>query len=229
MLILGIETSGLEGSIAVCRDRACLAKAPLETAPRRHAQTLVAQIAEVMRRLDIRAADLEGVAVSIGPGSFTGLRVGVVCAKTLAYAIGCSLAAVDTLAAIAANSPLDVKVVHVIADAQRGDLFAGTYRRVSATDWDCEHPPAIVSADTWIATLAEGDVILGPALATYRLQVPGRCRQLPPSDWNPSARNVAEIGARQIERGLVADVEHLEPRYLRRSAAEERAEHKATP
>ena len=69
--------------------------------------------------------------MSVGPGSFTGLRVGVVCAKTLAYATGARLAAVDTLEAIAANSPPDVETVHVITDAQRGDLFVGTYRRTA--------------------------------------------------------------------------------------------------
>ncbi len=85
------------------------------------------------------------MAVSVGPGSFTGLRVGVVCAKTLAYANGCQLAAVDTLEAIAANSPADVVSVHVIADAQRGDLFVADYCRKSIVEWDRDRPPRIVA------------------------------------------------------------------------------------
>src|ERR1700685_4685945 len=103
MLILGTEPPGAGGSIAFCRDGVCLAEQSLEGAPRRHAQTLVSQIEATLGRLEFKMADLEGVAVSVGPGSFTGLRVGVVCAKTLAYAIGCPLAAGDTLAAIAVH------------------------------------------------------------------------------------------------------------------------------
>ena len=82
-LILAIETSGMRGSIALCRDDACLGEAMLKEAPRRHAQTLVSQIDEMLRRLDVRAADLNVVAVSIGPGSFTGLRVGGSCPRPL--------------------------------------------------------------------------------------------------------------------------------------------------
>src|SRR5207302_9751075 len=79
--------------------------------------------------------DCQLVAVSVGPGSYTGLRVGVVCAKTLAYVVNCRLAAVDTLQSIACNSPVDVAVVEVICDAQRGDLFAGTYARDVHGEW----------------------------------------------------------------------------------------------
>jgi tRNA threonylcarbamoyladenosine biosynthesis protein TsaB len=225
MLILGIETSGLRGGIAVCRDGVCLADAALENAPRRHAQTLVTQIQATLEPLGVRIADLEAVAVSIGPGSFTGLRVGVVCGKTLAYAIGCRLAAVDTLEAIAANSPADLSVVHVIADAQRGDLFVGTYQRSSEGDWIRKDPPTIVLAREWVAALQAGDVVSGPGLAAVdRSPASATWRSLPESAWTPSARTVAQIGARQIARGLLADCATLEPFYLRRSAAEERAD-----
>jgi tRNA threonylcarbamoyladenosine biosynthesis protein TsaB len=225
MLILGIETSGLRGGIAVYRDGVCLADAALENAPRRHAQTLVTQIQATLERLAVRVADLEAVAVSIGPGSFTGLRVGVVCAKTLAYATGCRLAAVDTFAAIAANSPADLAAVHVIADAQRGDLFLGTYHRSAAGDWIGKDRPTIVAAQEWFATLREGDVVSGPGLAAVdQRPESARWRILPESAWTPSARTIAQIGARQIAEGHLADCATLEPFYLRRSAAEERAD-----
>ncbi len=129
-LVLGIETSGLAGGIALFRGDHCLGDVQLEEAPRRHAQTLVAQIGTLVGGAGCRVRDLSAVAVSIGPGSFTGLRVGVVCAKTLAYATGCRLAAVDTLRAIAANSPADVARVHVLADALRGDAYVASYQRI---------------------------------------------------------------------------------------------------
>jgi tRNA threonylcarbamoyladenosine biosynthesis protein TsaB len=236
MLILGIETSGTRGSIALFQNGACLAEAELEAAPRRHAQSLVTQIRELFGHHGLRIPAIEAVAVSVGPGSFTGLRVGVVCAKTLAYATGARLAAVDTLEAIAANSPPEVETVHVISDAQRGDLFVGTYRRTANGDWLREAPLAIVAGEAWFARLQAGGVVTGPGLATWREARDASpnppetaWRDLPESVWTPSARAVAEIGARQIARGLVADCATLEPFYLRRSAAEERADAAGSP
>ncbi|HUQ68608.1 MAG TPA: tRNA (adenosine(37)-N6)-threonylcarbamoyltransferase complex dimerization subunit type 1 TsaB, partial [Planctomycetaceae bacterium] len=85
MNILSLETSGLTGSIALDRD-GVVEQRELATAGRRHAQTLVAEMRDLLHAHGLRPADVNAVAVSIGPGSFTGLRVGVVCAKTFAYA-----------------------------------------------------------------------------------------------------------------------------------------------
>jgi tRNA threonylcarbamoyladenosine biosynthesis protein TsaB len=224
MLILGIETSGPRGGIAICRNAVCLAESELENAPPRHAQTLVIQIRDMFRRLDLRFEQLDAVAVSIGPGSFTGLRVGVVCAKTLAFATGCRLAAVDTLEVIAANSPPEVASVQVVADAQRGDLFAATYHRSSEVGWLREAAPTIFRADAWLAALPEGAIVSGPGLAAYRDVAVTTWRSLPETAWTPLACLVAAIGARQIERGIFADCAALEPFYVRRSAAEEKAD-----
>ncbi len=130
------------------------------------------------------ARDLSAVAVSIGPGSFTGLRVGVVCAKTLAYATGCRLAAVDTLRAIAANSPADVVRVHVLADALRGDAYVASYERIDGS-WTAQVPPALAVAAAWLDERRPGDVISGPGLAVYAANVPPACRQLPADCWTP--------------------------------------------
>lgn len=224
MLILGIETSSLSGSIAFVRDGTCLLETELDTAPRRHAQTLVSQIQQGCGRMGLRMAELDAVAVSVGPGSFTGLRVGVVCAKTLAYATGCRLAAVDTLEGIAANTPQEIAVVHVIADAQRGDICVGTYHRTVEGEWVREGPPKVLRADAWLGGLSVGDAVTGPGLAAYRAEGATVWRSLPETAWTPLARSVAAIGARQIQRGILANCETLEPFYVRRSAAEERAD-----
>jgi tRNA threonylcarbamoyladenosine biosynthesis protein TsaB len=220
-LVLGIETSGLAGSVALCRGTECLSEVRLEEAPRRHAQTLVSQIGALLSQAGHTVRGLDAVAVSVGPGSFTGLRVGVVCAKTLAYATGCRLAAVDTLQAIAANSPAEVDRVYVIADALRGDAYVATYR-LSGGIWNPERPPAIAAARPWLAERASGDVISGPGLATYAQFVPQHCRQLSAEYWTPRAPVVARVGGEQLERGDTADCATLVPFYLRRSAAEER-------
>lgn len=220
-LVLGIETSGHAGGIALCVGAVCLGEAQLEEAPRRHAQTLVAQIGALIRGADCRTRDLDAVAVSIGPGSFTGLRVGVVCAKTLAYATGCRLAAVDTLRAIAANSPAEVTRVHVLADALRGDAYAATYEQVDGA-WTERQSPVIAASASWLSERTSGDVISGPGLTVFAEHVPPTCRQLPAECWTPRALVVAQLGLEQLARGRTADCATLVPFYLRRSAAEER-------
>jgi tRNA threonylcarbamoyladenosine biosynthesis protein TsaB len=219
--VLGIETSGPVGGIALFRGDDCLRESQLEEAPRRHAQTLVAQIGTLVRAAGYRVRDLSAVTVSIGPGSFTGLRVGVVCAKTLAYATGCRLAAVDTLRAIAVNSPVDVARVHVLADALRGDAYVASYERVDGT-WTAQTPPALAGAAAWLAERQPGDVLSGPGLAVYATHVAQECRQLPADCSTPRARVVAQLGLEQLVRGEAADCAALVPFYLRRSAAEER-------
>jgi tRNA threonylcarbamoyladenosine biosynthesis protein TsaB len=221
LLTLAIETSGLPGSIALCRGPERLVEAILDEAPRRHAQMLVSEIGRRLQETGHSVRDLQAVAVSIGPGSFTGLRVGVVCAKTLAYAVGCRLAAVDTLRAIAANAPEGVDCVHVISDALRGDAYVATYR-LSAGLWTAEQSASIVAARAWLSERSPGDTISGPGLAKYGQFVPAECRQLPPENWIPQARVVAQLGLEQLARGDAADCATLEPFYLRRSAAEER-------
>jgi tRNA threonylcarbamoyladenosine biosynthesis protein TsaB len=220
-LVLGIETSGPVGSVALCRGTECLSEVCLEEAPRRHAQTLVSQIGALLSQAGHTVRDLGAIAVSVGPGSFTGLRVGVVCAKTVAYATGCRLAAVDTLRTIAANSPAEVDRVHVIADALRGDAYVATYR-LSGGIWNAEHPPTIAAARQWLAERTPGEVISGPGLGSYAQFVPRHCRQLPAETWTPRAQLIARLGGEQLERGDTADCATLVPFYLRRSAAEER-------
>src|SRR5712671_1633891 len=109
LLTLAIETSGPLGSVAVIEAGQVLGEETLELG-RQHGQSLIPTIGRVLADSGKKARDCQLVAVSVGPGSYTGLRVGVVCAKTLAYVANCRLAAVDTLQSIACNSPVDVAV-----------------------------------------------------------------------------------------------------------------------
>ena len=221
MLILGIETSGRTAAIALLRDRELLAEARLAATGRRHAQTLVAEIDRLFRERELRLRDCEAVAVSIGPGSFTGLRIGVMCAKTLAYANGCPIAAIDTLQAIAENSPEDVSEVYVASDAQRGEWYVGRYRR-SGEEFARVGDVSIVDAAAWCGGRSAGDVVTGPAVSAGVPLLPGRCRVLDGVHGEPRAEAVARLGLSRIRGGLASDVWGLVPCYLRRSAAEER-------
>jgi tRNA threonylcarbamoyl adenosine modification protein YeaZ len=101
MITLGIETSGRAGTIALVEGGAVVAERSLTASGRRHARTLVPELGELLRNTGHTPTEVDVVAVSIGPGSFTGLRVGVVCAKTFAYATGCRIIGIDTFLAVA--------------------------------------------------------------------------------------------------------------------------------
>ena len=222
MLTLGIETSGSPGSVALVRDGDVLAVRVLEEPRRRHAQTLVAEIDGLFRECGFQPADCDVTAVSIGPGSFTGLRVGVVCAKTFAYATGCRAVAVDTYVCTAYNSPVDVRAVWVIGDAQRGELFAGRYRRDAHDRWNLDQEIQIVPADDWCRDRTQDDVVSGPAVAALEAELSSRCRVLSLECRCPRAEIVARLGAQLVNNSGGDDFWSLQPRYIRPSAAEEK-------
>ncbi|WP_145369450.1 tRNA (adenosine(37)-N6)-threonylcarbamoyltransferase complex dimerization subunit type 1 TsaB [Maioricimonas rarisocia] len=228
MLTLGIDTSGLGGSIAVTRDGNCLAERALSRSGRRHARTLVAELKSLFDDVNLPPHTCETVAVSIGPGSFTGLRVGVVCAKTFAYATGCTLVAVDTHLAIAAASPDDVGQVAVITDALRGEVYAGLYERNADGSWSTLRQVERLPFDAWIEGVPETATISGPGLTAYAEDLAGRTL-LPQDHWNPQARWIALLGEQLAREGRSDDLVQMVPKYLRKSAAEEKADRQSAP
>jgi tRNA threonylcarbamoyladenosine biosynthesis protein TsaB len=224
MLILGIESSGVGGSIALAGDRSCLADRSLSQAGRRHARTLVTELRSLLTDLNVAPDDLAAVAVSIGPGSSTGLRVGVVCAKVLAYAVSTKLVAVDTFLVVAAQSPAGVSAVQVVGDGQRGDLYVGRYEKTAESVWQRIGAIEIQSAQTWLESLKADDAVSGPGLARHFDEAARRCRVLPVGCHEPRAATVAALGYEAKARGEFADIWTLEPFYLRRSGAEEKAD-----
>lgn len=222
MIILGIETSGFSGSVALWKDDGDVVERSLPKSGRRHAQSLVQEISQILEDEKIARDACDAVAVSIGPGSFTGLRVGVVAAKTWAYATGCDLIAVDTFQAIAANNSTDVGELSVIADAQRGDIFIGNYQRNSAGSFRRIGEIEIVAAESWFSKLDADDIVSGPGIDKWEDLLRDRCRLIEPERRFPNSEHVANIAADMWKNKELADSWSLEPFYLRRSAAEEK-------
>ena len=225
MLILGIETSGLAGSIALVRDGHALECLPLEQAGRRHAQSLVLEIRNMLSRHQFVPRQIEAIAVSRGPGSFTGLRVGLVCAKTLAYAVGCRFVAVDTFAAIARNCPHPIRETWIVEDAQRGDLFAGRYLRLDSGEWRQTNPIEIVNADQWLPLRGAGEFVVGRGLVRCDISRTAATCLIHEPFAQPSALAVALLGEQLLTgpcTGLDFDFWKAVPFYLRPSAAEEK-------
>ncbi len=208
--LLAIDTSGQAGSIALVRDGVLLAEKQLAQSGRRHARTLVAEMSAIFTECGMAPAECNAVAVSIGPGSFTGLRVGAVCAKTFAYATGCLLTAVDTFEAIVQGLPQDATEAAVIDLAQRGELFVGRYRREGAC-WKLEGPISIEPAEAWAANRPSELRVVGPGLTRLRGSLFAEEACFPAEFDIPQSRHVATIGARQIAAGRTVDCWSLEP------------------
>ncbi len=95
----------------------------------RHGSDLVPRIGELLREAGLTALDLHMVAVGLGPGSYTGLRIGLTAARTLAYTAGAVLLGFDSLEGWARTAPSDALRVHVVSDAQRGEVYAADFER----------------------------------------------------------------------------------------------------
>ncbi len=227
MFVIGLETSGLVGSVALLREGQLLEQRSLGEAGRRHAQSLVLELHELLKAHGAKPLDVQAIAVSKGPGSFTGLRVGLVCAKTFAYATGCQFVAVDTLEAIADNCPPDVRGVWVVENAQRGDFFVGRYERDDADNWRQSGPIQTVTAEEWLVARSADETITGPGLAHAELQAV-RARLLTDEAFaRPRAGTIGRLGQRKLlARNAASSPDDFDfwkavPFYIRPSAAEE--------
>lgn len=194
----------------------------LDTA-QRSAQSLAASLDRLLDALSWQPSEVRWVAVASGPGSFTGLRVGVTTAKVFAYAVQADLIAVDTLAAVAEGVPPATSPLHVVFDAQRGDVYAAAFRRATVEDpLEQVMPTQILPSETWLASLEEGARVAGPMLERLADRLPAGVTAVDKHDWIPTAAGVGRLAWARYERDERDDLWSLVPRYLRRSAAEEK-------
>jgi tRNA threonylcarbamoyladenosine biosynthesis protein TsaB len=223
MNILALETSGLTGSVAVCVEGGPPVEIALNPA-QRSAQSLFVAIQQSLHAAEIKPADVDLVAVTDGPGSFTGLRVGVVAAKMFAYAVGCKVIGVNTLEVIAADMKTDREMV-TIMDAQRGELFSARWRWRSDEQLESLVPTHVIAIDHWLSTVGEDDVLLGPGLQKCRDRLVHH-DLTEKSLSGPFAKHVAGIAVTTFERRGGDDPFKLVPQYFRRAAAEEQWDQK---
>ncbi len=228
MRILAIETVGTTGSLAALERAQVLAERPLDAA-RRSAQTLAPGIAELLATVGWQPRDVELVAVASGPGSFTGLRIGVTTAKVFAYAAGAQSIGVNTLAVVAAQAPAIVERFSVVLSAERGELFVADFTRGPDGQLAGQETTRVVVADDWLCSLEPGAIVTGPALSKLRDRLPSGATALDAALWNPTAAAVGQLAWQEYAAGRRDDVFELVPHYFRRTAAEEQWERKQRP
>jgi tRNA threonylcarbamoyladenosine biosynthesis protein TsaB len=228
MKTVAIDTSLPEGSVAAS-DGQTIAEvrfAPAQT----HARRIAAALQEATARLGWRLADAELVAVVRGPGSFTGLRVGIATAKGIAWAGGGALVSLSGFEVIAAGGSFPAAdpdgPLHVAFDAGRGDLFVSEVARdpASPLGWTAA-AGVLLPADDWIATLPVAGRVSGPALDLDRLAALLATRpdlHVAPADARrPGAAAAAILAVRLAAAGRTVDARDLTPEYSRPSYVQE--------
>jgi tRNA threonylcarbamoyladenosine biosynthesis protein TsaB len=227
MKVLGIETSGDFCGVAVLTDGGPPATAVSEVAGT-HVERGVLMIRDLLEAASLGIAELDGVGVSLGPGSFTGLRIGLATAKGLCLGAGLSMAGVPTLDCMAeALCPWEGYIVPV-RDARRGEIYLASYRASGGRVERISGYRALVPEDVVaeIADLAAGGctLVAGDALSRYgemmRASVPAGVVFATEDRWRPDPAVVASIATRNLRKGETLDLAGSEPLYVRPSEAE---------
>jgi tRNA threonylcarbamoyladenosine biosynthesis protein TsaB len=222
MRILAIETVDRSGSVAVLDDGQVKAAADLDPSMR-SAQSLAPAIDELCKTAEWQPREIHLVAVAIGPGSFTGLRVGVTTAKLFAYAAGAAVIGVNTLEAIAWQVPRISGELWAVMNAEREQFVAALFIRDAATDrWKMMGEPRLMDMADWVQRVSPGQSVSGPGLEKLRGPLPAGMIVVEQNLWPPKAVAVGQIGWRDFQAGKRDDIFALLPQYYRRSAAEEK-------
>lgn len=224
MILLGIETATERLSAVILSDGKVY-KRYTDTRSS-HCELLTGFIEELVSEAGIVIGSLEGVAVSIGPGSFTGLRIGIATAMGLAFGLGIRAAGINTLSALAWNIAEPGMLVCPMIDAKRSEAYTAVYRSTGDSFPETVVEPGAIPvaklADT-LKAFNEPLLITGPAAHNFRDKIETVGSQLmfvSPGDGKPSAEAVARIGAIMFEQGKAVSPDALKPQYLRRSDAE---------
>jgi len=221
VLTLGIETATKVCSVALCDGVKPLASYEVNMGMT-HSEGLLPQIAQMLERSGVAKKDLELIAVSRGPGSFTGLRIGLATAEALAYGLKLPMIAVSTTETLAYNLPIPGLLLACVLDAQKGNYYLALYK------WKVgklvEVKPVTIMPGKEIFNMLtaykEPTVLLGECnklaqACTANVTVAPQGIRL------PKAMAVAMLGASQHKEGADTDYFGTEPFYIRRSEAEE--------
>jgi len=234
-LILVLETSSRLGSVALALGREILAQITF-TAPMRHSAEIFDAITELMHRFDRKPAKINNIYISIGPGSFTGLRIAVTIAKAMHLANRLRIVTVDTLDVIAENAPSQgptrpVQRIATILDAKRNQFYIAAYQRPNNTtseipSWQKIIPDSLMTAREFLDQFADPTnpiALLGDGLLYHKekFQSPGT-RILHEKYWSPQAAKVHALGRQLALAKKFADPLKLIPTYIRHPEAEEK-------
>jgi tRNA threonylcarbamoyladenosine biosynthesis protein TsaB len=217
MLLLALDTATPVGSTAVLQDDRLLASRYFD-AGLHHSERLLVEVDGMLRGVDCEPAQIEVVAVTIGPGSFTGLRIGLSAAKGLCLARDDRvLVTVPTLEALAGRLPHCRRPVCAMLDARRDEVYAGLYDTSEGRPRALAGPQAAPPEQLLAEWSLDGAIFTGDGASRYA-ELLSTC---PGAEWapvscnRPDAATTGWLGLERFRAGEVADVAGVEPEYLR--------------
>ncbi len=222
MLTLAIDTATKVCSVALCRDQEILAEYNISMGMT-HSEGLLPQLEQLLQRTKITKEEIELIAVSMGPGSFTGLRIGLATAEAMAYTWKCPLHGVNTLRALAYNLPLEDLVFSPVLDAQKGNYYQALYQWQDGQLVELAPLQVVSKAELVerIKALGQKALILGECRKLAALELPAAIRLAPQALVMPKASSVALLAQQEFNPEADKKIFGLEPYYVRKSEAEE--------
>ena len=224
MPILAIDTATMVSSVAVADEKKLLGELTVQTRLT-HSETLLPHIQQILEMSGVAKNQLTGVAVSLGPGSFTGLRIGLGAAKAIAYGLDIPIIGVPTTEALAWHYPVPNVVTVPFIDAQKGNVYSAVYAWQNGTIAEVL-PVQVYTLDEALelcqrqkgTVMAVGDMVQKKLAG--REDLPANLQIPPQHTLMPRAANVAMAGLARLSQGRLDSVMNLEPIYIRRSEAE---------
>ena len=220
MIAMALDTSGGEASVALVRDEAgvreLLGSAVLPTGMR-HGVDLFPALQRLLEEASVAPRDVRLVAVGTGPGSYTGLRVGITAARAFAYAAGAQLLGIPSCDAWAAATPIDVRSLAVVLDARIKAVYLAVYEASNGT-WIRRDGPELMEPGAAAARIPQGAVLVGDGVGPYAAAFAGQSSCATPT--RADASQVADLALGRLARGERDAMESVVPLYLRKTEAE---------
>ena len=225
MKILGIDTSTKFCNLGLIEDEDILIECTINGLKKKHSSILVPAIKNLLKTMDLKMEEINGIAVSIGPGSFTGLRIGVGVAKGLSYACSLPLLGITTLDAMAFPLKEIPYLICPVLESKKDEIYDVVFRGGDSLhrvmDYKCED---IQSLLVRLSPLKEKIIFLGDGIKKYRDIIKekiGKDALFIDSQLNlPVATSIAFLGLNKLKKGEKDDISTLTPFYLRKSEAE---------
>lgn len=229
MQILGIESSSLTAGAAILRDEAVLAEYSVNF-KKTHSQTLLPMIDEIVRMTQTDLSRLDAIAISAGPGSFTGLRIGSATAKGLCLALGKPLVEVSTLEAMAYGCFGYGGLICPIIDARRGQVYTAVYQFEAEGTLSCVQEPVLLPARDLadqLKGMCRPVLFTGDGMAVHGSMLKEQlcsCQLAPSMCSYPRAAAVAQLGSLYYQQGRAINAADHRPVYLKKAQAEQERE-----
>ncbi len=223
MRILAIETSTMLGGVAIMDETAGLIIETRLNVKTAHSERLMTEINHALKKAGLHIADIDVFGVAVGPGSFTGLRIGLSAVKGFSYATGKPIVSVPSLEAFAWNFPYSEHLVCTMFDARKNEVYAAVFRWRDIGFERVVDEASIKPADL-VSSLKGKVIFAGEGALIYRetiAEIAGENALFPAAQsMVPSPSNVACLGLKKALKADFSEPVSLVPHYIRRSEAE---------